>query len=462
IAASLLLATAVITRLERDTWSVNLPEAVELHSPSSEEWPIVLKKRIAGGMLTVRAKTDVNKDDDGETEVSVDAHLAFEIARNSARERYEVPIDSWSYSKCYQGGLNAPMQVTPFGVPTAGFLISTHDSDCGMHGTTDTENLIFVDVRPPKPRAVKLSVDTVELWGYANGGTYGRDGKLVCDWMRSEFVCKQSQNIYSTVADFVEVRRFTLFGGKALGVEGAHSLLEAAASASDQPVIVDGMGPLVPVTRVGDARLYAILESVDAQMPVFYLYRDGRIVSVTPEDLSDEFREPRERAKEEPDAIPMTEVKNVANFRARELAHMEHSHLLQVVLESGEDKARSLFWIAVDPENLKLAALRVASTAREDEDRARFVPGSIVSYQSVDESHFAVTAYGPWTDDVFNGASCAGEQDDDCAVFKGVIGWSPDGFSKKFDEQPLDPSAPQVTIAPDGTLGTAPRENGQP
>ncbi|HEX3111033.1 MAG TPA: hypothetical protein VHU41_18170, partial [Thermoanaerobaculia bacterium] len=64
IAASLLLATAVVTHLDRDTWSVNLPEAVELHSASAEEWPIVLRKRIAGGTLTVRAKTELNKDED--------------------------------------------------------------------------------------------------------------------------------------------------------------------------------------------------------------------------------------------------------------------------------------------------------------------------------------------------------------------------------------------------------------
>ena len=413
IAAALLLATAAITHFERDTWSANLPEAAELRAASPDEWrtiehdvPTVWTGKIAAGTLTIRAKTEVNKDKDDEG-FSVTPHLAFEIARKSNRERYVVPIDDWSYEGCHRE-LNASMPVMTFGrkAAVAGFMVSTHAADCGMHASTDTETVTFVDGQQPKPRAVKLAVDDVELWGYANGGTYGRDGKVVCDWERSDFECEQTENIYSTVGNFTEARRFTLFGGKALRVKGAHTLLEAASSASDQPAIVDGIGPLVPVTRVGDARLFAILQNVGAQMPVFYLFRAGRIVSVTPDDLSDEMREPPEHAEEEPEAIPMTETKNVATYRTYELAQTPHSRLLKVVLDSGEkeDEARSVFWIAVDPENLKVAALRVASTAREGEYRGRIVPGSIASYKAIDEGHFEVKAYGPWIDDVFDGA----------------------------------------------------------
>ncbi len=465
IAAALVLGTAAIAHIERDTWSANLPEPVELHAASAAEWqtiehdvPIAWRGRVAGGTLTIRAKTEVTEDDEGAS--SVTPHLAFDLAR----ERYVVPMDDWSYVGCHRE-LNATMPVKTFGARNgaiAGFVVSTHVADCGMHGSSDTEIVTFIDVHQSKPRAVKLSVDDVELWGYANGGTYGRDGKVVCDWERSDFVCKQTENVYSTVGNFTEARRFTLFGGKALRVERAHTLLDAASSAGDQPVLVDGSAPLVPVTRIGDARLYATLERMDAQMPVFHLYRDGRIVSVTPDDLSDEFREPPERPEEEPDAIPMTITNSVATYRTRELAHTPHSQLLQVVLDSGEkdDEARSLFWVAVDAENMKLAALRVASTAREGERRERTVPGSIVSYKATDATHFAAKAYGPWTDDVFGGARCDEEQEDDCDVFEGIIGWSPDGFSPAFTEQPSDPAAPQVTISPDGTLGTAPRDHG--
>jgi hypothetical protein len=441
IAASLLLATAAITHFERATSSVELPKPVPIKVAAAAEWKIEPSNEDLGPIVHQK--------------------FAFEIIRGGKHRHYVVPIKDW-YRDCHWP-IPARMPVKGFGGTEsgiAGIIASAEEQGCGMHGGAKDETVMVIDCRGEKPRSMSVNAEEVEIMGYVNGGVYQRSGRTHCDWNGDDFVCEQTQRTKRPFGTLVSKRRFELFTKKPLPLltsyaPHAGTVAEAAQLETDLPILVDAIGFLAPIARIGSARIFATADREDALTARFFLYENGRIVSTNASELTDELREPPERSKKEPDPIPLTRVSDLAKFRATRIGSSGESQLLQVLLQSGG--ARSLFWLAIDPASYGLAAMRVASTAREGESRTRGVPASIAKYRFLDRDDIAVTVYGEWGDDVWVGAECGEPNDEDSDTFDGVIEWSPSGFATAFVERAQNPFPPQVTIAADGKLGTAPR-----
>ena len=448
--ATMLLATAAITHFERAgelTFDETKIEAVSRKDIAGV--PVIWR----GKRVVVRAKTQAAEANDVET--TVDSRLAFEVL--PSHRRFELEMGRRTVG-CLGRQPDTAIRIVPF---VAGFIASFHEVDCGAHFASDAEHLLIVDLRAKQPRATHLVFTEMEWWGYVNGGVLVHDDDTVCRWAGDDFDCTQHRTVEAPWAKFELERRFAAFGRASLPIASddaprAHDLANLAEFvATNTPVLVDGIGMLHPVMRVApDAMLFASIDFDDRLVPTFYLASPRGVLPLRSHDVIEEPEQPSGEEDDDQPKIPFTRVRDHAAFRASVLDERDGAKLIQVVADIG--KERALFWLAVAPADQHFAALRIAATAGEGQDRGRFVPPSVSSYHF--QNHEAtVEVVKRWIDDVFDGPRCDEEQEDCGEVFDGVISWSVVDFKFVVSGSHITDEPLRVTIAPDGSLGTEPR-----
>jgi hypothetical protein len=332
--------------------------------------------------------------------------FAIEITRNGQTSRYAIKRDSFT-PDCPGHEKERPrIEVTPFGLAgsVAGILASWHEKTCGMHGSSDTDHLLLIDLRSAKPRATELAFSEIELWGYANGGVLRRDESTTCRWTGDDFDCRDALTVEAPWHPIEYVRRFQAFAGRRLSPAPNVVSLSDLPHVLDREVIVDGVGPLRPVAHFPNGVVLCATVEEDARLTAtFYLVHAGRVTKVVARDLIEEKRYGAEKVP----AIRFTRIRDGVTFRSSVLRRRGKAQLLRVVEGAGTERA--LFWVAVDPETSRAAALRVAGTAAEGEWRERHVPPSLLRYRFRDDGTASVVFVKRWVDDVFDGVRCRGE-----------------------------------------------------
>ena len=447
----------VLTHFERDG-ELTGPTVVKLQQIDAPDAKLpVLHESDA---ITVRGAVQ-EKDRQFDTSLEVSA----------AGHHFRVPVSEWTNIGCH-GSPDLTIDVSPFGA--AGVAITRHESTCGAHVNVDSESMLFIDGRHPES-ATEVVFENSLTSGYANAAALNIADATTCDWKDDDFICAQLRTIDADWAKLPSARRFSILQRTSLPVVSdvarrfrSFADLAAVRRPPEEDILVDNVGVLIPIMPVGsNGEVFAAIDQPDSLTATFYLLADRRIVATSPIGILD-LAQGKAPFSDAPsvsrDPMPFTRLFRDVKFTPAVLRKRGNAGLYSIVMDTG--KGRSLFWIAIDPGHPEsFAALRVASTAGDGQEKYRVVPPSLLSYQFNKLGTATIAVANKWYDDYFGqGATCCVGEDEKTtpAVFDGTLAWTPLGFEASLHPRQEPTSRVAVTISPDGMLGSRPLDDDSP